>query len=221
MPRSADAASTTAGRRRPSWSLLLVALLLLVSGVFLWLQHDTRRVEAVGDDTPAAAALPTTRTDITTPKPVFVRRVPADPERLRIPALDVDAPVAPVKAVRRTLVPPRDPDRLGWWADGARPGSARGSALVTGHTVHTGGGALEDLEQLRRGDRVTVGAGDDRISYRVRTVEILGKGALAERAGRLFAQDVPGRLVLITCERWNGVEYLSNVVVTAVPSSSS
>jgi len=28
---------------------------------------------------------------------------------------------------------------------------------------------------------------------------------------------VPGRLVLITCEDWDGERYLSNVVVTATP----
>ena len=33
----------------------------------------------------------------------------------------------------------------------------------------------------------------------------------------MFSQDVPGRLVLITCEDWDGSRYLSNVVVTATP----
>jgi hypothetical protein len=56
-----------------------------------------------------------------------------------------------------------------------------------------------------------------KIGYDVRSVVVLGKGELAERAEQLFSQQVPGRLVLITCEDWNGVEYLSNVVVTATP----
>ena len=54
------------------------------------------------------------------------------------------------------LTPPSDPQELGWWADGARPGDPRGSALVTGHTVSTGGGALDDLEDLDEGDRILV-----------------------------------------------------------------
>jgi hypothetical protein len=33
----------------------------------------------------------------------------------------------------------------------------------------------------------------------------------------VFSQDVPGRLVLITCEDWNGSVYLSNTVVLADP----
>jgi LPXTG-site transpeptidase (sortase) family protein len=129
----------------------------------------------------------------------------------------VNAPVMPVRAPGGTLVPPSDPQRLGWWAGGAEPGAARGSALVTGHTVHTGGGALDDLETLRRGDRITVRTDRGRIRYAVQRIEVLRKGAVAREAQRLFSQDVPGRLVVITCEDWDGERYLSNVVVVAAP----
>jgi LPXTG-site transpeptidase (sortase) family protein len=115
---------------------------------------------------------------------------------------------------------------LGWWAEGARPGSRTGSALIAGHTVHTGGGALDDLETLRRGDAVYVQthvrrAGERRertAAYVVRSVEVLGKDAIARRAEELFSQEVDGRLVLLTCEDWDGTRYLSNVVVTALPA---
>ena len=92
------------------------------------------------------------------------------------------------------------------------------TALVTGHTVHAGGGALDNLETLRRGDRVTVRTDSGRIRYAVRSVAVYEKGALARQAQRLFSQEVPGRLVLITCEDWDGSRYLSNVVVTASPA---
>jgi LPXTG-site transpeptidase (sortase) family protein len=134
-----------------------------------------------------------------------------------IPALHVNAPVLPVKAPGGVLIPPSDPQELGWWAGGAKPGAARGSALVTGHTVHTGGGALDDLETLHRGDRVTVRTDRHRLRYVVRHVAVYSKGSVAKHAKRLFSQQVPGRLVLITCEDWNGVRYLSNVVVVATP----
>ncbi len=138
---------------------------------------------------------------------------------MRIPALGVSADVIPVEAPGRTLVPPSDPQQLGWWADGAEPGAREGSALVTGHTVHTGGGALDDLEQLEPGDAVVVRTQRGTIRYDVRRVHIYSKGSLADHARRVFSQDVPGRLVLITCEDWDGERYLSNVVVTAVPRS--
>ena len=153
-----------------------------------------------------------------TPAPALARRRPGDPVRVVIPVLGVDAPVLPVRAPDRTLVPPRDPRRLGWWADGAKPGAAEGSALIAGHTVHTGGGALDDLEDLRRGDRVVVRTHRGRLSYGVVRVRTYSKGRLAQVAPRVFSQHVGGRLVLITCEDWDGERYLSNVVVTAVPA---
>nr|WP_179665617.1 class F sortase [Nocardioides panaciterrulae] len=143
--------------------------------------------------------------------------VPGAPRRVVIPALHVDAPVLPIKAPGGILVPPSDPQELGWWAGGARPGAARGTALVTGHTVHTGGGALDDLETLRRGDRVLVRTDRGRIHYVVKRVAVYSKGAVAKHARRLFSQRVRGRLVLVTCEDWNGERYLSNVVVVATP----
>nr|WP_246290142.1 class F sortase [Nocardioides marinus] len=161
----------------------------------------------------------------TTRDATYAAARPGSPDRLVVPALDVDAPIRPITAPDRTLVPPADPQVLGWWADGARPGAETGSALVVGHTVHTGGGALDDLETLRRGDEVHVhshrGTGEERRerteTYRVEDVEVYRKGALARRAAELFSQEVDGRLVLLTCEDWDGTRYLSNVVVTALP----
>jgi hypothetical protein len=53
------------------------------------------------------------------------------------------------------------------------------------------------------------------LTYRVTGVTTYRKQALARNAVRVFDQNVPGRLVLITCEDWNGKVYLSNVVVVA------
>ena len=88
---------------------------------------------------------------------------------------------------------------------------------MTGHTVHDGGGALDDLEQLTAGDKVTVTVASGPIRYVVSSVRTFSKGSLADHAQRLFSQEVRGRLVLVTCEDWNGSTYLSNVVVVATP----
>jgi LPXTG-site transpeptidase (sortase) family protein len=143
---------------------------------------------------------------------------PGVPHRVVIERLSMDAPVVPISAVGDALTPPSDPQLLGWWAAGAQPGALRGSALVTGHTVHTGGGAMDNLERMRPGDRVTVYTGRGIIPYDVRSVEVFGKGSVAQHAQRLFSQEVRGRLVLVTCEDWDGTRYLSNVVVVAKPS---
>ena len=49
----------------------------------------------------------------------------------------------------------------------------------------------------------------------VRGVTIYRKASLAEDAQKVFSQVVPGRLVLVTCEDWDGQTYLSNAVVFA------
>jgi len=51
----------------------------------------------------------------------------------------------------------------------------------------------------------------------VTSVTTYRKKALAKQAAQLFNQSVPGRLVLVTCEDWDGTAYLSNAVVVAVP----
>ncbi len=148
-----------------------------------------------------------------TPRP---RPVAGRPVRLRIPALHVDSRVVPVSAAGGVLTPPADPRVLGWWRAGARPGGT-GSVLLTGHTVHTGGGAFDDLGTLRPGDAVVVQTPRGRLGYAVRAVRVYRKAALARQARRLFAQHVPGRLVLVTCQGWNGSGYASNAVVVAGP----
>jgi LPXTG-site transpeptidase (sortase) family protein len=139
------------------------------------------------------------------------------PRRLFVPSLGVDAPVVGIDAPDGVLVPPSDPTVLGWWRSGARPGARYGGALITGHTVSTGGGAFDDLETLVAGDPVRVRTVRGDIRYRVTAVTVYRKASLARDAARVFSQKVPGRLVLITCEDWNGTVYLSNAVVFADP----
>jgi LPXTG-site transpeptidase (sortase) family protein len=140
---------------------------------------------------------------------------PGVPRRLVVPMLGVDAPVIPITAPDGVLLPPSDPPMLGWWRDGARPGAARGGALITGHTVSSGGGAFDNLETLRGGDEVRVRTPDRVLRYEVTGVRIYRKARIARDAEQLFSQTVPGRLVLITCEDWNGSFYESNAVIFA------
>ena len=132
-----------------------------------------------------------------------------------MPQLDVDAPVVPIPVNDGILLPPSNPQMLGWWDQGAMPGALRGGALITGHTVHTGGGAFDNLETLHKGDRVQVRTAKGVIRYTVTGVTIYNKGRLARDAQRVFSQTGPGRLVLITCEDWNGSGYDSNAIVFA------
>ncbi len=206
--------------QRWSWvALVLLGLVLVASGGLWWITQDepaqSRSPSGSTTGDGVSKVVPGSRV----PEAVPATQRRGDPLRLEIPDLDVDAEVLPILAPGGVLTPPSDPQELGWWADGARPGDRRGSALVTGHTVSTGGGALDELEDLDEGDRILVHSARKESDYSVESVQTLDKGDLADQAELLFSQAVPGRLVVVTCEDWNGVEYLSNVVVTATPAA--
>ncbi len=137
------------------------------------------------------------------------------PRWLSVPGLGVGAPVVGVGAPGGVLRPPGDPHVLGWWRGGAQPGAAKGSSLIAGHTVSGGGGVFDDLDRLQRGSAIEVGTTAGVVDYEVTRVRIYRKSTLAQHAARVFSQSVAGRLVLVTCEDWNGTAYLSNVVVFA------
>ena len=167
--------------------------------------------------TPRSEAPPTTVRAHVIERAEPVRTTPGSPSRVIIPLQGIDVPVVPIQAAAGVLTPPSNPQELGWWAGGAQPGAMKGSALITGHTVHTGGGALDNLRDLRVGNKVVVLTDHGKLTYRVIHVVNFTKGHLADDAPRLFSQESRGRLVLITCSDWNGVQYLSNTVVTAIP----
>ena len=145
-------------------------------------------------------------------------QLPVHPRRLRIPSLGIDAPVVPITANGLRLVPPSDPQSVGWWSEGALPGAKRGTAILAGHTVSTGGGVFDDLDRMRPGQRVQILSADPRLRLRVTSVTTYHKTALAEHAARIFDQTRPGRVALVTCDDWTGTDYLSNIVVIAKPA---
>lgn len=137
---------------------------------------------------------------------------------LQIPKLDVDAPVVSIQNnADRVLVPPRDPTVVGWWSEGVAPGSQSGSAVLVGHSVRTGGGALNELVELGEGDTIEIKGSESSLTYKVQSVEVLSKDDLARHAEDIFNQSGPGRLVVVTCEDWDGSVWQSNVVTIATP----
>jgi LPXTG-site transpeptidase (sortase) family protein len=137
------------------------------------------------------------------------------PTRLLVPVLDIDATVLPIQVTGGELVPPSDPQEVGWWSEGARTGASVGSAVLTAHTVHTGGGVFDDLKDLMKGDRVTVVSHAKKLRYVVTSVRYLDKQRLADQAAKLFDPTGPARLVLVTCDQWDGAEFNGNTIVTA------
>lgn len=158
-----------------------------------------------------------------TPRPSLTRDrrsgVPtALPTRLRIPALGISAAIGRIQSGgSRILIPPDDYTTVGWWSGGVRPGARHGTAILVGHTVHTGGGALDDLGQIRVGGRAVIEGLTADLPYVVSSVTVYRKGILAQKAAAIFSQRGPGRVAVVTCDDWNGTTYLSNVVVILKP----
>ena len=107
--------------------------------------------------------------------------------RVRLPALEVDAPVTPVGVDDRgRMEVPFDVDTVGWYRFGPGPGSAEGSAVLSGHVDDRdqGYGAFHRLGDLAPGDPVAVELGDGGVlAYRVETVTRVPKPDLPGRRG--------------------------------------
>jgi LPXTG-site transpeptidase (sortase) family protein len=148
---------------------------------------------------------------------------PPAPTRVRVPSLDIDAPVFPVSISlpHGALGVPPLIHRLGWWLDGMAPGSSTGSTLIAGHvdSAKGGPGAFNRLHEAHRGDsvQVTTSNGQTR-TYRVISVQVMLKSKLPTS---IFSRRGRPRLVLVTCggpfDPSIG-RYRDNVVVTAVPA---
>lgn len=151
------------------------------------------------------------------PAPLHPLPHPARPLELTIPALGVQAPVVPLVAEGSVLTPPGDVSEVGWWEQGRRPGARRGHVLITGHTVHTGGGVFDRLGELRHGDRIKVRTPQGPQWYHVIAVEYLSIEQLADQSAYLFRLHDWPRLVLVTCAGWDGGDYNGNTVVIARP----
>lgn len=144
------------------------------------------------------------------------------PVRMRLPRLNIDAPVLPVSVGAGGLLGvPDNPRELGWWSGSSRPGMPSGSVVLDGHvdSATLGLGALFRLREARPGDEMLLmNAAGAPTRYTVVARRSYPKASLP--VGDVFAQDVGPRLVLLTCggrfDQATG-HYADNVVVYAVP----
>ena len=142
---------------------------------------------------------------------------PSAPELLIVPEIELRAPIVPIEMdPDGVLDPPADVDEVGWWKRSAQPGATSGQTLVTGHTVHTGGGVMNRLGDLRPGSLVQIQTPDGIVDYETTKVFVYTKAQVAEHKQQLFSQNRKKmRLVLVTCTGWNGHDYDSNIIVFA------
>lgn len=141
----------------------------------------------------------------------------SNPELLIIRSIKIKAPIVPIDLrTDGVLSPPGDVSEVGWWRDSAKPGATKGQTVVTGHTVHTGGGVMDRLGDVRPGGLVQIKTKNGTVDYAVTKVFVYSRAQLAKHKYEVLGQDrEPNRLVLITCIDWNGHDYESNVIVYA------
>ena len=139
---------------------------------------------------------------------------------LQVARLDVDAPIVPIALQSDgVLTPPADVDDVGWWDGSAGAGDKHGQMVLTGHTVHRGGGVMDDLADLTEGDLVRITDKGGEVDYKVTRVVTWSRARLARKAVDIFGQDRHhGRLVMVTCADWNGTAFDSNVIAFAQPT---
>jgi hypothetical protein len=142
------------------------------------------------------------------------------PAEVRFAGLVVPVDRVGLDEQRQVVVPP-DVRRAGWYGPGVAPGAPAGSAVLVGHVddLQQGLGAFAEVRRLAAGDQIEIRTASGRtLAYDVVSLEQFAKSEAP--MDRLFSQDGPHRLVLITCAGAFDPatrSYADNVAVTAVP----
>ncbi|MGK4581057.1 class F sortase [Kitasatospora sp. HPMI-4] len=156
---------------------------------------------------------------VTSPALLVPPRPRAVPTRIRIPSIQVDAPVTGLgldSAGRLQAPPDSRRDLTGWYRDGVTPGQ-RGTAIVAGHVdTHEGPAVFYRLGTLRKGDQVEITGADGGTGFFVvDAAEVYPKDDFPDE--KVYGPARDSQLRLITCgggfTSSNG--YDANVVVFA------
>ena len=143
----------------------------------------------------------------------------AEPVRIRVPMIGIDAPVQPLALDGNGVLPAPDTfEDAGWWTDGPEPGE-RGPAVIAGHLdSYRGPAVFYRLKDLKRGDTIFVDRADGTEAvFATERIERHGKDEFPTDA--VYGDTPDSQLRLITCggkfdKRHR--TYLDNVIVYAV-----
>ncbi|RFU88100.1 class F sortase [Streptomyces triticagri] len=221
MPSFQPAEEEEPRKRRAPWGV--IALVLLTG---LALIRNGSGEFAVGPPQPASAAAADTRTTGRAPAAVDVKPLGFSlAERVRIPAIQVDAPVQPVGLDAEGFVdapPPEQANLAGWFTGAVSPGE-KGTSVVVGHVDNNSGPAVfYGLGSVEKGNRIEVERGDGKTAvFEVYGVEVFDKNNFPGE--KVYGSSGKPELRVITCgggfSKSNG--YDGNVVVFARMVSSN
>ncbi|MFJ6071471.1 class F sortase [Streptomyces sp. NPDC093065] len=203
-------------RKRAPWGVIA---LVLLTGLAL-IRNGSGEFD-VGPPQPAsAAAAPDTRAAAgdapasgVTPLPYSV------PDRVSVPAIQVDAPVMGVGLDADGWVdapPPEDPNLAGWFTGAVSPGE-KGTSVVVGHVDNQQGPAVfYGLGALKKGNKVEVHRQDGKTAvFEIYGIEVFEKNNFP--GDRVYGSKGTPELRVITCgggfTKQNG--YDGNVVAFA------
>ncbi|MFE6905439.1 class F sortase [Streptomyces erythrochromogenes] len=122
-------------------------------------------------------------------------------QRIRIPTINVDAPVMTVGLDAEGWIdapPPQDRNLAGWYLNGISPGQ-RGSAVIVGHVDNAQGPAVfYGLGSVKPGNQIEVERYDGRTAvFEVYGVEVFSKEAFP--GARVYGDTGHAELRVITC----------------------
>ncbi len=121
-----------------------------------------------------------------------------EPILLKIPSLNIEAPVEALGRQELTNIPP-DGEKVFWYKDGVNPGG-RGSAVIAGHfDDYTGPAIFYSLKHIKPGDMVYI------IDRRYQLLMFQVDEVTSYRREEAPLQEVyqvtgPSSLTLVTCE---------------------
>ncbi|MCX5404053.1 class F sortase [Streptomyces sp. NBC_00335] len=156
-------------------------------------------------------------TPTSTPQPAAM--APAEPERIRVPSLRIDAPLTGLglESDGSLQAPPPDGKNLaGWYAGGTSPG-ADGTAVVASHVDNKQGPAVfYQLGALKKGERIEVARRDGTTAvFTVDAIEVHDREGFPDQ--QVYGATGRPELRLITCggTYTKKTGYPANVVVYA------
>ncbi|MER5469524.1 class F sortase [Streptomyces sp. NPDC002935] len=205
-------------RRRVTWIVWCAGIAVLLA-MTLFRGHDEPSGPSHASRA-AAAPAPSASREPSADRPAGKHLPRAEPTRLLIPKISVDAPFTDLAiddSGKLQPPPPNDTNLVGWYAKGVSPGEI-GAAIIAGHVDTTTSAAVfAGLSDLKKGDKFSVDRSDGRTaSFVVDSAETFAKDDFPD--ARVYADTSDAQVRLITCagsyDR-SAKDYTDNLVVFA------
>lgn len=189
----------------------IILLLVILSGLTLFTTHLFYFTTLNSSQSDSLTSVPITGSS-SSPQQIVNSDLDIDqvglPTRLKIPSIDVDAPIEYVGLTPDgAMDTPKSYVNVGWFNLGQRPGE-NGSAVIAGHfgTINKRAQVFNNLHKLRKDDKIYIEDEKGRnIIFVVREIHRYGKDD--DSSGIFGSSDGKAHLNLITCAGvWNKAE---------------